>query len=345
MELRIVDWNINGRRNTARQMALIDSLGWDVVLLQEARPKHFATFREHPGVGAADFSLLHRPDRKQKWCNGILVRDGLELLTSAPMVNVPSPERTLFTIVRSGTFVIEVASLALPPATSGWKELKAVQADAFGDQWAARDYPLIAGLDRNTPRIDHPELSKVVWFWEAEERLFGTDPKHDMRDVLRTYLNENPVEYSAVVSQRPNGPLATSFMRGKGKGDTQARYDAIYASPEFEVLDVRYPWDESMEAGSDHGAVWAHLRLRSETPPPQAGKTFVPMGESRRKQRHVADPERRRLPGDGRRSHRRPSVAAAFRPPPTSRFVRDVASCPPPEEARLQSGTRYDGHR
>ncbi|MCA9619744.1 MAG: endonuclease/exonuclease/phosphatase family protein [Myxococcales bacterium] len=203
MRLRVIDWNVNGRRNVARQLAMMDELGWDVALLQEVRPSGFAAFRDHERVRSADHALRHRPDRAEPWGCAILVREPFELLASAPMVNLPSPERSLVGLVRCGELVFEVAALATPPASSGWKQLKAVQADAFADRWASRTHPLIAGLDRNAPRVDHPDFAQVVWFWEAEERLFGLDPKHDMRDVLRVYLDEHVAERTRIARERP----------------------------------------------------------------------------------------------------------------------------------------------
>jgi len=298
MHLRLIDWNVNGRRDVPRQLAMMDTLGWDVALLQEVRPASFPTFRDHAGVTGADHALLHRPDRDEPWGSAILVREPFELLASAPMVNVPSPERTLVALIRRGDITFEVASLATPPASSGWNHLKAVQADAFADRWASRTHPLVVGLDRNAPKVDHPDLAQSQWFWEAEERLFGPDPKHDLRDVLRTHLdahpnaspNARPDQRRDLFAQHPEGPLALTFMRGRGRGDTPARYDAIYASPEWQVLDVRHPWTESTAAGSDHGAVWTTLRLRNDLPPPAGGKGYEPRGEARRKQRRTKPP-------------------------------------------------------
>ena len=76
-------------------------------------------------------------------------------------------------------------------------------------------------------------------------------------------------------------------MRSTSKGDVPARYDAIYASPEFDVLDVRYPFKESTAAGSEHSAVWVHLRLRENASPPPAGKDYQPRGEARREQKRI----------------------------------------------------------
>jgi hypothetical protein len=139
-----------------------------------------------------------------------------------------------------------------------------MQVQRFGECWASRSYPMVAGIDRNAPKMDHPDLARAVWFWEEERRVFGSDTAHDLRDVLRTYLETHPRKLRRIVKERPDGPLATSFMRGKGKGHKPGRYDAIYASPELEVRDVRYPFDEAIAAGSDHGLVWAELELRSD---------------------------------------------------------------------------------
>ncbi len=280
MKLRIIDWNVQGRRDVARQMTFLDSLGWDVLLLQEVRPHRLDDFLSWRGVGGGDGALVHRPDRladRVPWGAAIVVREGIELLTSAPMINVPSPERTLFGVVRAEGVCVEVASLAAPPASTGWNELKAVQCDRFGDRWAARTLPLVVGMDRNSPRTDHPELERCEWFWDAEKRLYGPHPKHDMRDVLRSYLDKHPEQLDAIAKKRPDGPLATSYMRGRGKGDTPGRYDVIYASPEFDVLEVRYPFEASIEAGSDHGLVWTLLDLNVDYLP-QAGQSFVPLG-------------------------------------------------------------------
>jgi len=290
-EWRVIDWNLGHRADTDAQWQLIDRLGWDVLLLQEVHRQHFARFEDHAGVGAADFAFRHRSDRQvKKWCNGIVVRKGIELLASAPMANVPSPGRTLCALLRADDATVEVASLANPPTSSGWNELKAVQADTVADRWASRTFPLIAGLDRNGPRVDHPTLAKSVWSWEAEVRLFGPEPKHDMRDVLRTHLDAHRKARAQIATRAPDGPLGLSFMRGKGKGNKPARYDAIYASPEFEVLDVRYVWDEAVDKLSDHGAVWAHLRFPDDAPLTPAGKSFKPRGDAARQQVRVPKP-------------------------------------------------------
>ena len=285
-ELRIVDWNLQRRKDVARQMRFVDSLGWDILLLQEVLPQRVALIENHPGVGSADSTLQHRPDRATghlRSGSAIVVREGLELVVSSPMVYVPSPERAMTGAVRVGDHLLAVASLAAPPGVS-WKELKAVQVKRYGDLWASRTLPLIVGIDRNTPRVDHPDLEQCDWFWEAEEALYGADPKHDLRDVLRIYLDDNPAEMEAIRAERPEGPLAKSFLRGH---KTPARYDAIYASPEFGVLKVEYHWEDALKAGSDHGLVWTRLQWNDSFVAP-AGHDF-PTGTGEWSSRQLTD--------------------------------------------------------
>ena len=39
---------------------------------------------------------------------------------------------------------------------------QAVQVGRFSDRWAARTLPLIVGIDRNSPRVDHPDLARCA---------------------------------------------------------------------------------------------------------------------------------------------------------------------------------------
>ena len=47
MDLRIIDWNLGGRVDVQRQLEFMDSLGWDVLLLQDVPRKRFDVFRDY----------------------------------------------------------------------------------------------------------------------------------------------------------------------------------------------------------------------------------------------------------------------------------------------------------
>jgi endonuclease/exonuclease/phosphatase family metal-dependent hydrolase len=68
-----------------------------------------------------------------------------------------------------------------------------------------------------------------------------------------------------IASRRPAGPLAISHIRGNRRKMTECRYDFIYISPELDVLEVKYLYEESVQAGSDHALVTALLKVRGES--------------------------------------------------------------------------------
>lgn len=68
--------------------------------------------------------------------------------------------------------------------------------------------PLVFGIDANTPKTDHPDISRNEWWWEDEPLLLGPKPLHDLQDAYRLFLEANPAELARVVAARPTGPLA-----------------------------------------------------------------------------------------------------------------------------------------
>jgi len=69
-----------------------------------------------------------------------------------------------------------------------------------------------------------------------------------------------------VRARRPAGPLTISFdtrrhIKKPPRSNTKYRYDAIWVSPEFEVLDVRYLYQQALDAGAAHALVLATLAV------------------------------------------------------------------------------------
>lgn len=78
--------------------------------------------------------------------------------------------------------------------------------------------------------------------------------------AYRLFLDSNTEAMNKVRMERLDGPLALSYDRGKAKS-VPCRYDFILVSREFKVHRVDYPYDQSIEAGSDHSAVVADFEL------------------------------------------------------------------------------------
>ncbi len=121
--------------------------------------------------------------------------------------------------------------------------------------------PLVFGIDANTPKTDHPDISCNEWWWKDEPLLLGARPLHGLKDAFRLFLEANPAELARVVAARPTGPLAVSHIRGNRRKMTECRYDFIYISSEIQVHRVHYRFDESVRAVSDHALVTGEFEL------------------------------------------------------------------------------------
>jgi endonuclease/exonuclease/phosphatase (EEP) superfamily protein YafD len=262
VQVTVIDWNLDGFTGLDAKLDLLRRFRWDVLLLQEVTESSWLQLR---GLGAAGaWSGDHLPTLGQppRYRSAIVVADGWSVTDTGPVPDVPSPERTATaTIVRDG-FRCEVASLALPPGVSWGDAGKGRQADRLACWLRERDGPTIVGIDANTPKWDLPRLNECEWWNPQEELLFGSERIHDLRDAYRDLLRHDPARREAILRERPDGPLAVSYLRDHGRAEIACRYDHVLVSPAFEVLDVRYLFDEAVEAGSDHALIMAELGLR-----------------------------------------------------------------------------------
>jgi hypothetical protein len=132
-------------------------------------------------------------------------------------------------------------------------------------QWlASTAWPIIIGIEAQAPEIDHPNPRRSVFRnstpeggGPGEDQLLGADATHGLVDVLRQHLRHRPDEFAWIIAQRPEGPLAVSHQIA----GYPARHDHIWATPDLDVLDVRYLYREAVSTGGDHALVMADLSL------------------------------------------------------------------------------------
>ena len=81
------------------------------------------------------------------------------------------------------------------------------------------------------------------------------------RQGRRIGAADDPADLKRRVRYYPNGPLADSYHRGRKGKYLRCRYDSIRVSPSISVTDVRYLYEEAVQAGSDHALVVADIDL------------------------------------------------------------------------------------
>ena len=88
-----------------------------------------------------------------------------------------------------------------------------------------------------------------------ENQFFGDNPPHRLRDVLLDYLRQYPRAYADVVQQRPQGPLAVSYVRGTTKNPVEDRFDYIFVSDGIGVASCSYDYAATTAAPADDDQV------------------------------------------------------------------------------------------
>jgi endonuclease/exonuclease/phosphatase family metal-dependent hydrolase len=281
--VRIVSWNTQlhrawDRTDAAARWALLAELQPDVVLLQEVNRYRF---RQLEASDLFDWAVLSTdfapPASDRRFGVAIAGRSTTQLVRAYRFPDdafqIPDaeqsgfPYRTCVANIRSadGT-ALTLGSFHTRPAGGARKPSFTVDVARWVD---AQSGPLVFGIDANTPDVDHPDFARTEFCWPTgksryggEEALLGPACRGRF-DVFRRYLEEHQDQLAAIVAARPNGPLAVSHVL---KGGGQRRYDHLWATDQFRVLNAEYRFDETTRsAGSDHALVIADLKIVAST--------------------------------------------------------------------------------
>ena len=267
MELTVVSRNLDGWHTIhEEQLTLLDSTGADLALLQEVTPASLQLLREAGWTGQSALELVdgghtERGGRDPRFACAVLARDWVALGSATLVADAPSPVRACAAEARVDGFRFLAVSAALPPGSMWGRAAKVGQADALTRAVQATGLPAVIGMDRNGPRTEAWETSQTRWWPEDPPGFFAADAAHGCRDVLDLWLADNPAGADAARRARPDGPRAVSYVERRATPSIPRRYDVVLVSDAFQPTQVRYRYEESIEAGSDHGLVEATLAV------------------------------------------------------------------------------------
>ena len=292
--MKILTWNVNGRIEDAakRQIRAVLRRDPDIICLQEVtgkpggrRPGSYPSWtaallaRGYSVVSSVDLVALpnpepphesppHRPPTRKKhghssrkYFNLIAAKHPLSAIAGltygdAEEARLGFPEKHVAGRVSIQGREIDIHCTHLPPGVSNGlvkvHHFEAVNRRVMRD----RARPRILCGDFNAPVEENalePEFDiDGGWSdpWTREEKVRWRDAEwsilknEDMRDTYRA-------------THRPRRRWPVSHYTGR----TRRRYDHIFASPEFEIVDCRYLTGWLDRGMSDHAAVEAELRV------------------------------------------------------------------------------------
>ncbi len=262
MRLRIASWNVRGTVENTAQLALLEQLSPDIVLLQDVARSVARMMRDSRASGTVIDTWSESEDGHEQPHRGGCV------IAASPSWQLrredQPPNPVTDGCVLCGTAVCESTALTLlscyaPTNTGPHRSGRPAFFAALGQLLADTTTPLILGMDANGPRIDHPDLTSSVWWTPEEEAVLGTGAPTS--DTLRLWYADHPADFRRRMQYYPHGPLADSYHRGRKGKYVRSRYDSIRVSPGIHVLEVRYLYDDAIQAGSDHALVVADIEL------------------------------------------------------------------------------------
>lgn len=278
--MRLISWNLNGRRAKAQaQVAALVAREPDVVALQEVTRSTLPLLRAaliHNGLVHVADSFSMAPSAFQAVGPrryGQITASRHPLISAAPdRFQVPWPERVLSVQVNFRGREVEVYNTHVPPGSSnGWIKIGALEG-IFTALAVPATRPRILCGDFNTPQAEMPTGEVVTWAqrrttnggwrvvarrqgrpgseWDAGERRVLTGlAEFDLVDTFRALHGYEVSERSWVLSRH-----------GEELG---RRFDHVFASRELHPVSCWYLHDLRTTGLSDHAPIEATFEFRA----------------------------------------------------------------------------------
>jgi hypothetical protein len=281
--LRVISWNIALKgsieaKTDYLRTVINESNCITVVALQEVMEKDKDFLISQNIFPSYSYSLDFRPpgpfdttNRKLGCLIGIV--GTLEPQDSGIIERTPFPDRTLYTDLSIDNFLFK--AICFHSLTGvGYKKAKTAQFVGIAEYLHLnRDVPTICCFDANEPEVDHFDINHTKFFNQNGDKgmgaalVLGAKPVHNMKDSYREWLKANQSLIDDIKVRQVQAdnekvlkgiPLATSHIIN---ARLHKRYDYIYISNHFRVVNVEYRLKESIDAGSDHAMVVTDLNL------------------------------------------------------------------------------------
>ena len=273
--MRLLTWNLNGRRHIERQAAAVADRVPDIVALQELTQNSVPRWRDAlttSGMTHLIDSFAHAPS----WQPAGPRRYGLLIASRFPLTKVlaehpvPWPERVLTAAVTTPIGVVNLHTAHIPPGSgNGWMKVEMLEA-VSAVVAETYDSPTVLCGDFNIPQLEMPDGRIITWGqemvdgepcvrgrwrggpgirWDAAERsvMEGGATQH-LVDAFRFLHGYGREEFSWFVTRKE---------RFIGR-----RFDHVFCSRELLISRCEYLHTVRERRLSDHSALELDFELR-----------------------------------------------------------------------------------
>lgn len=256
MNIRIIQWNISYNANPEKiANYLLKHLDvYTIVNLQEVlEPTHLKLISILQPQSSAYSLELRKPglyDGKNRKMGVATYVFGGDILKSEVLSRSIFPDRTLFCSINFENRIVSILNFHSLTGVD-YKKAKSSNFASIAEYIINKEDNLdFFVCDANEPKIDSSDDDKIEFFDNKDKGLnagliFGKNKVHKLNDAYKKYINENGLQADTI-------PLAVSYVISK---KLNKRYDHMYSSKSWMVNNVRYPYQDSIDASSDHSSV------------------------------------------------------------------------------------------
>ncbi len=168
------------------------------------------------------------------------------------------PERTLHANFSCDNYKIGVIGFHSLTGV-GYKQAKSAQFASTAEYMHQNETDIdFLCFDANEPEVDHHNISDIKFFRDGANLILGKEKIHKLEDAYREFLSKKPallkekIEIQNISENIASNPLETSYVI---RGNYKKRYDYIFVSSKWDVINVEYRLEGAIEAGGDHAIV------------------------------------------------------------------------------------------
>ena len=280
-KIRVINWNICCQGQVKKKIALTKKYINEakeaekpcIVALQEVTNGAYLDIISENILHDSSYSLDYRKPgplegRSRELGCFIGCSEGLNIIQAGLLERAPFPERALKAKIKHGDNLFEIICFHSLTGV-GYLRAKSAQFMVLADYLSANiSIPTVLCGDFNEPKIDHVDQGKLEFFdqkgdqGKAASYILNPQGIHNLQDSYRLWLEQNEKELQRIKREQETSedllstPLAVSHLVG---GKVKKRYDYILISPDWEVVDLQYLYEEAVQHGSDHAVVLAHF--------------------------------------------------------------------------------------
>ena len=272
--MRLLTWNLNGRRRIERQAAAVAGRAPDIVALQELTANSIGAWRMAlADAGARNLvdSFSHAPPWRAVGPRryGLLIASRFPLVYRTSEQKIPWPERVLSVEVILPNGAINVHTTHIPPGSSnGWLKVEMLEAVSALVADAPDRANILCG-DFNVPQFEMHDGRIVTWgqdMADGEPRLRGRwrGGSGQRWDAAERVLMTGGAGQQLIDAYRHVHGYARqefSWFVKRGERRIGRRFDHAFCTRDLKIRRCEYIHDVREDGLSDHAALELDFEL------------------------------------------------------------------------------------